>query len=243
MGNKCNARYDVDEEYIGKTFGYRTIIADAGKKGRYKLVLTRCKCGKEDIVPLWRLRTGQWLRCKNCGQQEKNGGRPIKERSELEIILAKRLHGIKKRCYQKNDISYKYCGAKGVIICDEWKKNVNNFISWALANGFQKGLTIDRIDPNGNYEPSNCRCVPMTVQEANRRKLKTNTSGYTGVRYNKRNKYSKWGSFITTNKEQICLGYYKTQKEALEVRNNYIKEHNLPHPIQEYVGELYKEVQ
>ena len=82
-----------------------------------------------------------------------------------------RLHHIwksmKQRCFDSNCINYKKYGAKGISICEEWK-NFEYFANWSIANGYSDGLTIDRIDASGNYEPSNCRWVSYKVQANNR---------------------------------------------------------------------------
>lgn len=75
---------------------------------------------------------------------------------------------IKERCYNANNKSYHYYGAKGIIICDEWLHDFQAFYDWAMANGYADNLTIDRIDVNGNYEPSNCRWVTMKEQSNNK---------------------------------------------------------------------------
>ena len=94
--------------------------------------------------------------------------------------------GIKTRCYNKKAANYKYYGAKGVIMCDEWKANFMPFYKWCLDNGWQKGLTIDRYpNDNGNYEPANCRLATMQEQ-CNNRKLPNQVNNFKGVNEKRR---------------------------------------------------------
>lgn len=70
---------------------------------------------------------------------------------------------MRKRCFKPDHDSYRYYGAKGIIVCDEWLMFIP-FYKWAIANGYNDDLTIDRLDDNGNYEPSNCQWLSMWEQ-------------------------------------------------------------------------------
>lgn len=87
-------------------------------------------------------------------------------------------HNIKRRCYYKKSNRYKNYGAKGIKMCDEWFNDIKSFKKWAYENGYQSNLTIDRIDNNGDYKPSNCRWV--TYKEQNRNYSKNVVFEYNG---------------------------------------------------------------
>ena len=91
----------------------------------------------------------------------------------FEKLSDTRLHRIwsnlKQRCYNPKRPDFKYYGGRGITVCDEWKNEFQAFYDWAMSNGYQDNLTLDRIDSNGNYEPSNCRWATMKVQTNNKR--------------------------------------------------------------------------
>ena len=76
---------------------------------------------------------------------------------------------MKRRCYLKTAKYYKNYGGRGIRVCDEWRDNYGSFLEWALANGWQEKLQLDRIDNDGNYEPNNCRWIPQRKNLLNRR--------------------------------------------------------------------------
>lgn len=92
----------------------------------------------------------------------------IKKHGKSKEYLYKEYYQIRGRCYNKNKDNYKYYGGRGITMCDEWLKDFENFYNWAINNGYKKGLSIDRINNNGNYEPSNCRWTTHKEQCNNR---------------------------------------------------------------------------
>lgn len=86
------------------------------------------------------------------------------DRKRLKSIY----RGMKSRCYNKNSINYKYYGGKGVIICEDWLSSFENFYEWAISNGYNKELTIDRIHSEKGYSPDNCKWSTKKEQCYNR---------------------------------------------------------------------------
>lgn len=122
--------------------------------------------------------------------------------------------GMIRRCYEKSNDSYKWYGARGIVVCDRWRNSFEAFYA-DMGNKPKATMSLDRIDSNGNYEPSNCRWATATVQAANKREQGisiTNTSGYKGVSYDKtRNKYK---AYVTIGGLSVYIGRYGTAQEA-----------------------------
>lgn len=76
---------------------------------------------------------------------------------------------MKQRCYNPNNSSYRNYGLRGIIICPQWKNDFSEFYRWSIQNGYAEGLTIDRVNVDGNYEPNNCRWVSRQIQANNTR--------------------------------------------------------------------------
>lgn len=134
-------------------------------------------------------------------------------------------HNMKQRCNNKNNKDYVYYGNRGIKVCDRWM-DVTNFIN-DMSPTFKDGLTLDRINVNGNYQRENCRWVSMIIQTRNTNLRNTNTSSYRGVTWHKAKK--KWNAKITVNYKRIHLGYFAEKIEAAKAYDKYIIDNNLEH--------------
>lgn len=126
-----------------------------------------CECGNLKEANYDHLRNNK---TKSCGCYRKEKTKELHSKpSKCYTRLYKTWQNMKDRCYNKNKDSYKNYGSNGIVVCDEWKHNFETFYDWAMDNDYRENLTIDRIDPNGNYEPSNCRWLTIEDQQRNRR--------------------------------------------------------------------------
>lgn len=174
----------------GQKFNKLTAIKQVGVKANSVLYLCKCECGGERIVKSWVLKCG---RVKDCGcVSQKNRNEIISEKNKTHGDSKTRLYscwiGIKSRCYRQKDKYYKDYGGRGIKVCNEWIHNYEQFRDWALKNGYKDNLTIDRIDVNDDYKPSNCRWITMTEQTYNKRntrKIYLNGIGKTASEWSK----------------------------------------------------------
>ena len=155
-------------DLTGQKFGCWTVLSRAKNSLQgHSRWLCECDCGTQRVVLGNSLRRGEST---NCGCVAKEKLRKIntkhnKKRHPLYSVWI----GMKKRCLNKNDHAYMYYGGRGVTIHNEWINHFQSFYNWAIKNGYKRNLTLDRIDVNGNYEPSNCRWTDKKTQARNRR--------------------------------------------------------------------------
>ena len=97
---------------------------------------------------------------------------------------------IKSRCYNPKDKRYKNYGGRGIAVCEEWLNNTTNFYKWATQNNYKPGLSIERIDVNGNYCPENCTFIPFIEQSQNT--TRTHYIEWNGIKKN----ISQWSKYL-----------------------------------------------
>lgn len=152
------------ENIIGLKFG-RLLVLENTKIKKHGATLYKCKCdcGNEIVVPNSYLKSGHTRSC-GCLSKEAHAKHNSSNSRLYEIH-----QGMKKRCFNENCLAYKDYGGRGITICKEWLDFLT-FKEWALSNGYDDTLTIERTNVNGNYEPSNCKWIAKNEQSRNTRK-------------------------------------------------------------------------
>lgn len=152
-------------DLTGQKFGMLTVIERAedriSSSGKHEIMwLCKCDCGNKKTVTRSALTGGLTKSC-GCLRGENHG--------MCDTRLYNIWIGIKKRCENPNRHDYNRYGGRGISICDEWKNSFSTFYNWALNNGYDDTLSIDRENVNGDYEPNNCRWSTEEEQANNKR--------------------------------------------------------------------------
>ena len=172
------------------------------------------------------VKNGKSTKCLSCARKVSTNAAHNDSKTRLYNIWRRMID----RVENKKNTSYEDYGGRGVIICEEWRSNYLSFKKWALQNGYSNSLKIDRIDNDLGYFPNNCRWATQTIQSRNTRRLRsTNTSGYRGVSWHK--KQQKFNSRITVDSITINLGSYSTNIEAAKAYDEYVIKNNLEHTL------------
>lgn len=174
-------------DLTGRRFGRLFVVGRVENDGRGESRWTcKCDCGNETAVLGSHLRNARIVSCGYYGK-EVTSNRAKAMRANPGFKEPHLVHGgsstrlfttwtnMKTRCLNPRNKAYKWYGGRGICICESWVVSFENFRRWANASGYDDSLTIDRIDPNGDYCPENCRWMSIQDQQRNRRKNALNS--------------------------------------------------------------------
>lgn len=151
----------ISKDLTGNKYGMLTVIGRSPDNGHGKKPcvkwLCQCECGRITQASKWSLENGLTV---SCGCRKKIHG-------EKHTRLYQTWQNMKRRCHDPKNKRYEHYGLRGITVCQDWDKNYLSFRDWALSSGYKEGLTIERIDVNGNYCPDNCKWLPMSKQADN----------------------------------------------------------------------------
>ena len=217
----------MDMDLIGERFGRLLVVSKGetvekydGRRNRYfRYWNVLCDCGSKKSIRQDSLRSGLATSC-GCLRAEEAAKRARKAFKTHGMTQHPRYgtwKSMMNRCENPNDRAYKNYGGRGISVTEEWRGSPENFLAWAEQQEHcnNKKFSLDRVDVNGNYEPSNCRFANDSTQGLNRRSSVNNSSGYHGV--SKRSN-GKWRARITKDGNIINLGTFEKLEDAVEAR-------------------------
>lgn len=189
---------------------------------------TRCK-NEKPVGDFYRdkaIKDGRKSWCKRCCHAVQHSG----EKGKFQRPLYTRWQKMIQRCTNEKNLKFRDYGARGISVCEEWSGSYRAFAEWALANGYDKSLILDRRNNDGNYEPGNCRFVTPRESTLNQRLIQKNSpTGYRGV-----SPSPTTGKFVAQAGAHWKLHYIGTFSSAIEAaraRDKYVTDNNLGLPL------------
>lgn len=190
-------------DLTGQRFGRLVVLEEAPKNKREgPSWVCRCDCGNICVAHRKELRRGDTKSC-GCWKKETLKNRGAKHNKKTQ----KSWRGMMNRCYDSKDKRYPYYGGRGIKVCDKWH-NFENF--YEDMGDKPEGLTLERVNTNGDYEPSNCKWATWKEQHQNQR-----ARGYSWIA-----RVKKWRAHIQVDHKPVFLGLFNTPEEA---RQAYIE--------------------
>jgi hypothetical protein len=200
----------------GKKFGRLTVIDRyLGKKSRKAYWKCVCDCGNIKVVRSDGLQNANTRSC-GClkAEQDKENLTTHHRHLESKTDLHNKWLGIKARCLNPQNKRYADYGARGIGICKEWSDSYEAFREWALSSEYKEGLTIERINVNGNYTPENCKWIPMNQQANNRRST-------VWIEYNgKKKSLMEWSKELGIKYGTLHSRHYRSKMKPPELFKN-----------------------
>lgn len=176
---------------IGKKYNMLTVL----KKDKPGYYICRCDCGNIRTIKTYNLTSGS---TKSCGCYHK---KMIAIQSTIHGLskhpLYKTWHNMRSRCKNPNASKYKLYGGKGIKVCKEWDENFVSFYNWAINNKWEKGLSIERLDSNKNYEPNNCIWADYKIQNNNT--IQNHKLTFNGKTMN----INQWAEYLNISKKML----------------------------------------
>ena len=201
-------------DQTGKRFGRLIVQSHKGRNDYFKQVWEcQCDCGNIKLVTTQELNSGDTTSC-GCYLKEritKHGGWKKSSYNTWRAMM--------RRCYNQKDKDYHKYGGAGILVHQEW----HDYLNFEKDMGEpQNQETLDRVDPNGNYTPDNCRWASLSIQARNTRLSKKNVSGYTGVRLAGKN---KWMAEITVKSRKFYSQVFDNIEDAILARKELEQKH------------------
>lgn len=206
---------------VGYRYNKLVYLHDIPNKGKPRKALFQCDCGNKKIINLMNVRKGLTVSC-GCDQFKHKF-----KHGKSKTVLYRRWENMRGRCNNSNFKHYHRYGGRGITVCTAWN-NFTAFENWAIHNNFSPQLTLDRINNNKSYSPTNCRWVNRKVQSANRNKIVDTKHKYIGVTQLPSN---RWRAAIVVAGKYTQIGIFDTEYTAVCARDNYINSNNLPHTL------------